>query len=289
VSNNHMWLFTAVAVLCLNHSIHGQASEVESIKGELHVNSPVVLHGEVTLSDLHGGPKVAQAPFGGDGRFEFRHLPYGEYRLTVLDANQKPIHEELIAVHDQQHPIEVDVRVVAAEPAAASTVSRQELLHPATKKAFQAFLAAQKFSEAGEHEKAAEQLEKAIQLSPDYCNAWINLAAQHIFLKRYEQALQELTHASQISRPTALLLSNMAFAQFALHRFAEGTLSAREALRLDPSCVQAHYLLGSLLAQDRRTRTEGIQHLEVATRTMPAARTELERIQRDSAQVVTHP
>ena len=235
------------------------------------------------------GPKVAEAPFGSDGRFEFRQLPYREYRLTVLDANQKPIHEELIAVHDPRHAIKMDARVAAAEPAAASTVSRQELLHPATKKAFKAFLAAQRFSEAGEHEKAADQLEKAIQVSPDYSNAWINLAAQPIFLKRLEQALHELTHASQSCRPPALLLRNMAFAQFALHRFAEGTLSAREALRLAPSCAQARHLLGSLLAQDRRTRTEGIQHLEVAARIRPAGRTELERVQRDSAQLVTHP
>jgi cytochrome c-type biogenesis protein CcmH/NrfG len=86
-----------------------------------------------------------------------------------------------------------------------------------------------------------------------------------------------------------MILGNMAYAQFELHRFAEGTLSAREALRLDPSYVQAHYLLGFFLVRNRRTRAEGLQHLEVAARTMPSAKAELDRVRRESAQVVPHP
>jgi hypothetical protein len=47
--------------------------------------------------------------------------------------------------------------------------------------------------------------------------------------------------------------------------------------------------LGSFLALDRRTLTEGIQHLEAAARTMPAARANLERAMSVTAQLVTHP
>jgi tetratricopeptide (TPR) repeat protein len=172
---------------------------------------------------------------------------------------------------------------------AAGSVSAQELLHPPTKKAIQACAAAQKFAEAGAHDKAAQQLEKAIQLSPEYTAAWINLGAQHIYLRQYEKALQELTHASELSKPTALVLSNMAFAQFALQRFGEGIRAAREALRIEPSSAQAHYLLGAALVRDERTRVEGLQHLEVAARTLPSAQAELDRARRESAQVVTRP
>jgi tetratricopeptide (TPR) repeat protein len=259
------------------------------VKGELHVNSPGVFRTQVILSDLRGSLNVAAAPVSADGRFEFRNVPYGEYRLTVLDSNEQPIHEEFLSVHDQLQPLAVEVTLQETPRPPAGTVTAQELLHPPTRKAFQAFVAAQKLSEAGAHEKAAEQLAKAVQLSPDYAAAWINLGAQHIFLKRYDEALRELTHANEIARPTALVLSNMAFAQYGLHRYADGVRSAREALRLDPACAQAHYLLGSFLALDRRTRAEGIEHLEAAARTMPSARQELERARRESAQVVTHP
>ena len=289
MDNKRVGFSTAVAVLCFFGSAWGQVSEADSLKGELHLDSRTVLRSQVTLTDLHGGRTVAEEYVGTDGRFEFRHVPYGEYRLTVLDGADRPIHEELLTVCEHAQPIQVEVKLPETERPAGDTVSAQELLHPPAKKAFKAFLAAQKFSEAGAHEKAAEQLEKAVQLSPDYGAAWVNLAAQHIFLKRYEQALQELTHAGGISKPTAMMFGDMAFAQYALHRFAEGTRSAREALRLDPSSAAAHYLLGSFLVLDRRTRAEGFQHLEQAARTMPAAQAELERVRHESAQVVVHP
>ena len=287
--NKRLRLF-AVAVLGFSRSIWGQGSEADSVKGELRLNSPAAIHGEVKLTSLHGAITGAIATeFHSDGRFEFRHVPYGDYRLTVVDGSNRPIHEEMITVHDRPQPIEVDVTVREEPKPASGAVSAQELLHPPTKRAFKASLAAQKLSEAGQHEKAAEQLQKAIQLSPDYAPAWINLGVQHVFLKRYEQALQELAHAMEISHPTPMVLCNMSYVQYTLRRYAEGTQSAREALRLDPSCVQAHYLLGSFLVHDRHNRTEGVQHLEVAAHTMPAAQAELERVRRESAQVVTHP
>ncbi len=288
MSIKHIRVLAALSVLSMSRSTWGQGSEADSLKGELRVSAPANFRGEVTLTGLRGGPNIASATVGGDGRFEFRQVPYGQYRLTVLAAG-KPIHEELIAVRSQQPPIEVEVEVSEDPKPASGSVSVRELLHPPTKQAFKAFMAAQRLSLAGDHEKAAEKLEKATQLSPEYAEAWIDLGAEHIYLKRYQQALEELARASEISRPTAVILSDMAFAQYRLHRYPEGTRSVREALRLDPSSMPAHYLLGSFLAQDKRTRAEGIQHLEVAAAAMPAARAELDRARRDFVQPVTHP
>jgi tetratricopeptide (TPR) repeat protein len=287
VSYKRARFFTAVAVLCLSGSTWGQDSQAESVKGELHSSS--LMRAEVTLTDLHGGRSVADVQVGGDGRFEFRHVPYGEYRLTVLDASEQAIHQELIDIHQQRQPIEVNVMMRDEPRPASGSISVRELLHPPAKKAFKAFVAAEKFSESGEHKRAAEQLEKAVELSPDYAAAWVNLGAQHIFLKHFEEALLDLTRATEIAGPTPMILGNMAYAQYALRRFAEGTRSLREALRLDPESAPAHYLLGGFLVRDARTRAEGVQHLETAARVMPAARAELERIEHESVQVVTHP
>jgi tetratricopeptide (TPR) repeat protein len=287
VSYKHVGLLTGVAALCLSCSAWGQVFEAESVKGELHTSKTI--RTEVALSELRGGHNVAEVQVGPDGSFEFRHIPNGQYRLTVLDAFEQPIHQEFIEVHDQQQPIEINLTVRDPERPASGAVSVEELIHPPSKKAFKSFLAAQKFSEAGEREKALEQLEKAVELSPDYVAAWVNLGAQRIFLKRYEEAVLDLTRAAEISRPTAVILSNMAFAQYALHRYQEGTSSARDALRLDPEYAPAHFILGGFLVHDVRTRTEGLRHLETAARVMPAARAELERAQHESAQLVTHP
>jgi tetratricopeptide (TPR) repeat protein len=290
LEHKHVRLFAAVAVLCFSRSAWGQIPEADRVKGEVQVDSRAVLRSTVTLSDLRGHHTLEAVEVKGDGTFEFRHVPYGEYRLTVFDAGERPIHDELVSVHGQQsEPILVQVPMRETPRPPAGTISAAALLHPPTKKAFQDFLAARKFADAGAYDKAAGQLENAVRLSPGYADAWINLAAQHIHMGRYEQALQELAHASEISKPTAMILVNMAFAQHALHQDEEAIRSARQALRLDPSYAPAHYLLGSFLAPDRRTLPEAIQHLEVAARVMPGAQANLDRAKRDLVQTVTHP
>jgi tetratricopeptide (TPR) repeat protein len=279
----------ALSVLSMSRGAWGQVAEADAVKGEVNINPPAVVHATVTLSNLQGGANIASAPVSADGSFELRHVPYGQYRLTVSGSDDRPLHQELISIHERQQPIEIRLTITGQPKPASGTVSAQELLHPPSKQARKAVTAAQKLSDSGEHEKAAGQLQKAVELSPDYPDAWINLGAEHIYLKRYEQALGELAQASEISRPTPMILCDMAFAQYSLQRFAEGTRSVREALKLDPSSAPAHYLLGSFLALDRNTRAEGIQHLEIAARSMPAARAALERVRRESAQVVPHP
>ena len=120
-----LWL--AVSALCLNCGAWGEGSDA-LLKGELHVNSSGIFRTQVILSDLRGSLSVATASVSADGRFEFRNVPYGEYRLTVLDSDEHAIHEEFISVHDQLQPIAVEVTPQEAPRPAAGTVSAQELL-----------------------------------------------------------------------------------------------------------------------------------------------------------------
>jgi tetratricopeptide (TPR) repeat protein len=288
VENKHVRLCAAIAALCLGSHAWGQTTEA-TVMGEVHLDSTLVFRSSVTLRDIQGQVLFSPVEVSGDGRFEFRQVPFGQYTLTVLDDSGRPIHEEMVSLHSQRQLIVVDVARYETGRPPSGAVSAAQLLHPPTKKAFQAFQAARKFAEQGDHDKAAGQLEKAVQLSPEYADAWVNLAVQHILMGHNEQALEELARASSIAKPNAIILGDMAFAQYALHRYGEGASSARQALQLDPSCAPAHYLLGTFLVLDRRTLAEGIQHLEVAARTMPAARESLERARRDEAQVVTHP
>src|SRR5664279_2288302 len=93
----------------------------------------------------------------------------------------------------------------------------------------------------------------------------------------YEQAVQELSHATEITKPTALILGDMAFAQYGLHRRDEAMKAARQALLLDSTYGPANYLLGCLLANDAQSQREALKHLEVAARTIPAAQAMLEQ------------
>jgi hypothetical protein len=280
-------LFIAVGVLCVVRSGWGQSAQVDYLNGEIHGGSPMLLHSVVTLTDMRNR-NIGWADVRADGSFSFGGVPCGEYRLTVVEDGQHALYEELISVQQHNGLLTVQLPHDGAERPPSGPVAIDQLLHPPAKKAASAFVAARKFSEAGEHEKAAEELQKAVRISPDFADAWVNLAAQHIHMGLYEQAVQELSHATEITKPTALILGDMAFAQYGLHRRDEAMKAARQALLLDSTYGPANYLLGCLLANDAQSQREALKHLEVAARTIPAAQAMLEQARNLPAQNVQH-
>ena len=117
----------------------------------------------------------------------------------------------------QAGPLTVRLRTLH-KPSAPGTISLTQLRHPPSRKAFQAVASAQRFSQSGQTEKAVEELEKAIRISPEYADAYNNLAVQHMRMGRFEEAAGELTHAISIAGPNPMALSNLAYAQRQLNR-----------------------------------------------------------------------
>ena len=232
----------------------------------------------VEVADLGHSTDTHRAEVQFDGTFQLRDIRSGTYTLRVTTLNGELVHQELVTVAPQTGPLTVRLPARPAKPSAPGTISVTQLRHPPSRKAFQAMAAAQRFSESGQTEKAVEELEKAIRISPEYADAYNNLAVQHMRMGRFEEACDELSRAIAIAGPNASRLSNLAYAQRQLNRFPEAIESARAALRLDPGSPQAHLILGSILAIDPRTRAESIPHLERAAETMPSARTILEKV-----------
>lgn len=227
------------------------------------------------LEDLRSHRVVAQSDVQSDDTFTLRAVPYGDYQLTITDFRGVPIHQEIVAVSEHSPPISVYLpkREDARPP--SGPVSVAQLEHPPSRKALRAAAAARRYSEAGDYRRAAEELERAIRLSPDFAEAYDNLAVQHIRLGEYEQAVEEIGRAMQIARPWPGQLCNLAFAQIQLKRYGEAIQSARAALSLDRSLAQAHFLLGFVLARNRLTLPEALPHLELAAQTLPSAETVL--------------
>jgi tetratricopeptide (TPR) repeat protein len=231
----------------------------------------------IELEDVAHHADVFRADIAIDGSFEFRHLPAGEFLLRVTALNGDIIHQEFVPVNSHVGQLDVHLRT-GRKPSAPGTISVTQLRHPPDRKAIQAFSAAQRLAPSSP-EKAAEELEKAVRISPEFADAYTNLAVQHIRLRRFQEAVGELSRAIEIAGPDPLRLSNLAYAQINLSRVAESIGSVRAALRLDAGYPPAHLILGSILAADPRTRAEAIPHLEQAAESIPAARAMLEKVQ----------
>ncbi|MDR3697987.1 MAG: tetratricopeptide repeat protein [Candidatus Sulfopaludibacter sp.] len=267
-------------VLCAVVPVGAQDYELPVLRVELKCeNCGVKPEYTLELHELRGRQKVETADLMADGTFTLRHVPYGDYQLMVTDPAGNMVHQEFITVSQIMQAITVHVTAPLRQRPPEGPVSMAQLQHPPTRKAFQAVLAAQKFSRAGNHEKAAGELQKAVALSPYYTDAYINLAAQHIRLRRYAEARDECKRALEVGGPTPLLLTNLASAQYGLKQLDDAAGSARWALRLEPGYPQAHFILGLILSVDTRTVHEGLQHLQKAAETISSAQVEVEKVQ----------
>jgi tetratricopeptide (TPR) repeat protein len=258
-----------------------QSAEASAVKGGLQCAVPTIFRDYyVELVDLARHADIHRVDVQADGAFEFRSVPAGDYRLRVTDLNGDSIYEQYVVISSYSGPLTIQLPEGKKPRVPGGTVSLTQLRHPPAPKAFQAVLSAQHFSETGQVDKAVVELEKAIRISPEYADAYNNLAVQHMRMNRYEDAARELERAIEIAGPSPMKLCNLAYAQHRLQRDPEAIANSRAALRMDSAYPQAHLILGSLLASDPRTRQESITHLEQAAVTLPSARTTLENVRR---------
>jgi len=257
------------------------AAEIPIVRGRVHTANHEVPQGLcVSLEEGSSNMRGAEVDVRMDGSFEFRDVPTGEYMLRVTDCRGVNIFQQSVTIQVQMAELEVRVpdRETHGGAKTKATVSVRELKHPPDKKAVRAFQSALRLSEAGKYDAAAGELENAIRISPDFSEAHTNLAVQYFRLGRYEESAAESARAIAIGGPQPLSLSNLATAQARLQRWDEAEKSARAALRLDTSSVQANLILGFILVNDPATRSEGIRNLEKAAPASAPARLFLERL-----------
>ncbi len=221
--------------------------------------------------------RMAAVDLGLDNTFEFRQIPCGEYLVVVRDANGEAVHQEFVSANSQQQvTIRLPKKDVPQPP--AGPVSVTQLRHPPARKAVQAAMRAERFARAGEFEPAAQQFQKAIDISPDYAEAYSGLAASHLHTGNFRDAESEANRAIELSQPNPVDLCNLSQAQFRSGRIAEATATARRWLAIAPEDPKPHWVLGLLLARDRRTLAEAARHLERAAQDLPAARPQWEAV-----------
>lgn len=211
-----------------------------------------------------------------DGHFEFGAVDLGEYTLTVNSRFGAEITRTVVNVRPSMSPVEVRLADAHKEYGGPATVSLRRLTHPVTRAARKEFERAQSAHEKGEVEQTLTHYKHAVEVSPGYFEAWNNLGTQYLELRQFAEAQDALSQAAGIE-PSAMVLSNLALAYLGLGRLEDSRLAAEASLRADRESPRAHLILGAALARLRRTR-EAVEHLTVAARELPEARTALERL-----------
>ncbi len=257
------WL---AAALCMRLWVPGISQGLEfTVRGELQSGTPrVYSEYTVQLVDRSNRNTLSKVEVRSDGSFEVRNVPLGEYNAVVTTLYGDEVCEQSVTIAARSDSVTVRMPDAPLKPRGGRTISVRQLMNPPSKKAFRSFMTAQKFSASGDYAKAAEALQHAVTESPDYAEARVNLSVQYMRTGHYPEAMTELKRAMEITGPTSLTLCNLAWLQMRIGERGQAIDTARAGLRLDQGSPQGNLILGSLLAEDPRTREEAIVHLEKA-------------------------
>jgi tetratricopeptide (TPR) repeat protein len=247
-----------------------------SVKGQIETRASGNL--TVQLYDIGSRSIASSAYVAADGSFELRAVPPGSYSVRVLNDMGEELYQTFLNAGSQPGmPLVIHLTEKPPAQPGSGTVSVHELQHAPPRKAYDAAVQAQHFSEAGDFARAAGALERAIALAPDYADAHSNLGAQYLRLGRYPESLAETERAIELDGPTSSRLANRAIADLHLSRNAAALESATAAARQTPDSAVAQYVLGLALLANQRTG-EAKAHLEIAAQSLPAARETLQRL-----------
>lgn len=93
---------------------------------------------------------------------------------------------------------------------------------------------------------ATAAFKKATELDPRYGNAWDNLAAQYLFGKNYDGALDAAKKATEMMPQFPKAWNNYGSALRGKQQYAEAESAYKRATQLDPNYADAYFNLGIL-------------------------------------------
>ena len=161
-------------------------------------------------------------------------------------------------------------------PKPAETVSARELLIPS--KAMKELQRSQSAFLSGDVRASAKHLERALQTYPHYLEAHNALGSRYFDLHEYENAATEFQKAIDLDPHVAQPFNNLSVALFLLQRYPEAEIAARHALDLDPHNSTTQYMLGCILATEKRNPSQAMELLRRTEVEFPDARLLLAQI-----------
>jgi tetratricopeptide (TPR) repeat protein len=155
-------------------------------------------------------------------------------------------------------------------PRLGETIALGELRIPP--KAVKEIQRSQTALQSGDVRTSATHLERALQIYPQSLEVHNNLVSRYIELHEYEKAAVEFQKAIDIDPHVMQPFNNLSVAFFLLQRYPEAEAAARRALNLDPHHPTLRYMLGCILATEKRNPAEAMEMLRQTKREFPDSR-----------------
>ncbi len=221
-----------------------------------------VINGSVVLPD--GSPArravvritsrqgfTREMPASDQGRFEFRDMPSGYYRLTASDPADSSLVSEPAETDTSRTATDyVSVTIFMRRPGSASApakpraVSVAEAAQKVPKEARKAYARGLKLKDEGKPDEAFESFSRAIELYPDYFQALAERGDIYVARRDLKQAAEDFERALKLDPHHGHALRGSGYCKLERHEFAAAAEELGRAITADPDNFNAHLLYG---------------------------------------------
>jgi tetratricopeptide (TPR) repeat protein len=221
-----------------------------------------VINGSVSLPD--GSPArhaivritsrqgfTREIPANDQGRFEFREMPAGFYRLTASDPADPSLVSEPAETETSRTATDyISVTLFLRRPGAVAApekpraVSAAEAVQKVPKEARKAYTRGLKLKEEGKPDEAFENFSRAIELYPDYFQALSERGDIYVERRKLQEAEADFDRALKLDPHHGHALRGSGYCKLERHEFAAAAEDLERAISADPDNFNAHLLYG---------------------------------------------
>jgi predicted Zn-dependent protease len=239
-------LFLNFSIACAAQSSSHRSAFVTngSISGAVRtVDDHAVPNARVELRSVINGPIVQAGYTSFNGSFEFQSVPGGSYEVMVTDGFSQTIER----VQLQSDVATLTLRVPARGGAASTAGDRNTVSVAQMKvsgKARDLMRKAQKAMAKHDFAESLAQVQKALEICPDFAEALTLRALLKLDANKVADALPDLEYAVQVDRgyATAFLVLGAAYNMVA--RFDDAIRIVDRGVSLSPNSWQGYFELG---------------------------------------------
>jgi tetratricopeptide (TPR) repeat protein len=220
-----------------------------SIQGHIHTGDGSPLPNDITVRlETAEEASMAQQFVGIDGKFEFRNLKEGLYRLRVTAKGYKTALQDVDthwcwygSCYENIYLVPEDTKETPGPP--SRTVASTDLAAP--KKARKAYEKGRAALQKGNSEEARQQLEKAVAEYPCFARALTSLGVARSFQRQFEPAESSLKKALECDSGYLEAYLQLAILLNVERKYAKNIANLRTALGHFPGEWQLYEQLGA--------------------------------------------
>lgn len=198
---------------------------------------------------------VARYRTSGNGRYEFTNISSGSFKIKVLTSGTDYLEQvqdvQIVNVFsgasDQQFVdfhLKFDPRkVTLGSGGLPEEIFVQDEIPDSARNLYKKGVD----QLANKQEKGLLDIEKAIQISPNYFDALNRLGKEYVEREEYVKALPHLIQAINVNQRSFTSFYALAYSCYKLNQKTEAVEAARAATIIKPNSINAHLLYGTVL------------------------------------------